>query len=325
MRKVVVGYDGSTSSEAAIADIRRAALPSELECVVLSVSQAWITREEETSEHVLEHAHEGERPQVRDRPAPEHVETAELSHGVQALHEARAVAELAAERIRGWFPQWSVVAEVRPDAPVWGLLDKVREWNADLVVVGTHERSAMGRLIHGSVVQSLMVDAPCSVRIARTPWTSEPAALRVVAALDGCRDADAAVGELAARRWPAGSAIHLVSAYSPVFMPGAAYFGMNVDSGDFDDEDLAEVFGQIERARKRLEPTGVTITQSVRLDDPVSLIIDEASRWGADAIFLGARGHRAVERILLGSVSAAVARRAHCSVEIVRPWKHVEL
>ena len=46
--------------------------------------------------------------------------------------------------------------------------------------------------------------------------------------------------------------------------------------------------------------------------------LEEAERWGADCIFLGAKGHSRFERLLLGSVSTAVSARAHCSVEVVR-------
>lgn len=37
-----------------------------------------------------------------------------------------------------------------------------------------------------------------------------------------------------------------------------------------------------------------------------------------DCIFLGAKGTRGIDRLLLGSVSSAVAARANSSVEIVR-------
>ena len=50
-----------------------------------------------------------------------------------------------------------------------------------------------------------------------------------------------------------------------------------------------------------------------------SLLLEEAERWGADCIFVGARGLNRLERLLLGSVSTAVAARARCSVEVVRP------
>jgi nucleotide-binding universal stress UspA family protein len=193
-RKVVVGHDGSASSEAALSDLRRAGLPENVECVVLTVTQAWVTREEERaildeSARAIEVTGHGAWHDVMIKPAelvekhpaeagtPADSVAEPQSHGAQALQEAHDRAEAAAARIAAWFPHWSIRAEARPDAPAWGLLDKVREWNADLVVVGTHERSAMGRLIHGSVCQSLLIDAPCSVRIARAPWTSRPLSL----------------------------------------------------------------------------------------------------------------------------------------------------
>jgi nucleotide-binding universal stress UspA family protein len=48
------------------------------------------------------------------------------------------------------------------------------------------------------------------------------------------------------------------------------------------------------------------------------VLITEAEDWDADCIFVGAKGMRGIERLLIGSVSAAVAARAHCSVEVVR-------
>jgi hypothetical protein len=51
---------------------------------------------------------------------------------------------------------------------------------------------------------------------------------------------------------------------------------------------------------------------------PKSVLPDEAASWGADCIFVGARGLSRFERFRLGSVSAATAACAHCSVEIVR-------
>jgi nucleotide-binding universal stress UspA family protein len=324
-RKVVVGYDGTAASDAALADLRRAGLPGDLDCVVLNVTTGWVTREQERAERSLEDDEEAVIQAGRGAVkagavavAPAVVSRPEIDEG--AVHEARVLAESAAARLAQWFPRWAVRVAVRPEAPAWGIAEFAREWGADLVVVGTHDRSGLGRLIHGSVFQTLLVDAPCSVRVARSPWTSEPAAQRIVIGLDGSRDADAAIGEVAERTWPAGSAAHLVSAYNPVFMPGTAYFGMSIGLEDFNDEDLREVFDQQARARTVLALSGLTITQSVRLDDPVALLLEEAGHWGADTIVLGARGHRAIERILLGSVSASVARRAHCSVEVIRPW-----
>ncbi|HKG22127.1 MAG TPA: universal stress protein, partial [Blastocatellia bacterium] len=51
---------------------------------------------------------------------------------------------------------------------------------------------------------------------------------------------------------------------------------------------------------------------------PRYLITDEAERWGADLIVVGSHGYQGLTRLLLGSVSQAVASHAKCSVEIVR-------
>jgi nucleotide-binding universal stress UspA family protein len=48
------------------------------------------------------------------------------------------------------------------------------------------------------------------------------------------------------------------------------------------------------------------------------MLIGEAERWSADAIMIGAKGHRILERVLIGSVSTSVTARAHCTVEVVR-------
>lgn len=48
-------------------------------------------------------------------------------------------------------------------------------------------------------------------------------------------------------------------------------------------------------------------------------IVEAAKEIDADLIVLGAKGHSAVERILLGSVSDFVATHASCSVLVVRP------
>jgi nucleotide-binding universal stress UspA family protein len=48
------------------------------------------------------------------------------------------------------------------------------------------------------------------------------------------------------------------------------------------------------------------------------LILNEAREWGANLIALGSHGRRGMQRLLMGSVSEAVALHANCSVEITR-------
>jgi nucleotide-binding universal stress UspA family protein len=47
-------------------------------------------------------------------------------------------------------------------------------------------------------------------------------------------------------------------------------------------------------------------------------ILDVAAHWPADLIIVGSHGRQGIGRFLLGSVSEAIAKHAHCSVEIIR-------
>ena len=70
---------------------------------------------------------------------------------------------------------------------------------------------------------------------------------------------------------------------------------------------------------RKLEEAGFAASLSLFSGNPKSVLTQEAESWNADCIFMGANaiGGR-LERFLIGSTSAAVAARAHCSVEVVR-------
>lgn len=80
----------------------------------------------------------------------------------------------------------------------------------------------------------------------------------------------------------------------------------------------AWVRNMVEVSAAQLRAAGLTVSALVEDGDPKRVLLDEAEQWDADCIFVGARGLRRIERLPLSSVSAAVAARAHCSVEVVR-------
>jgi nucleotide-binding universal stress UspA family protein len=82
------------------------------------------------------------------------------------------------------------------------------------------------------------------------------------------------------------------------------------------------------RARKTVEAAAhildtredktLRVTAEILGGSPKRVIPEEAERWGADLVVVGSHGYGFWDRLLLGSVSHAVASRAGCSVEIVR-------
>ena len=73
-----------------------------------------------------------------------------------------------------------------------------------------------------------------------------------------------------------------------------------------------------EPAAEKLRNVGLDAAVMIRRGNPAEEIVDEPENWAADCTFVGAKGTRGIERLLLGSVSSAVSARAHCSVEVVR-------
>lgn len=244
------------------------------------------------------------------------------THAREGLERARVFAEHAAAKIHESFPAWTIETRVYPDSPAWGLLYAAQKWNPDLIVLGSHGRSLIGRFFLGSVSQKVLSEALCSVRIARHRDTVAGSPVRLLAGVDGTPDSDAAIDEIASRRWPAGSSISLLSAIGPIgafIDPGFAYDAtpwVESDAGQWERMEQT-----VNNAAAKLRESGLLVNTVIRDGAPVPLLCDEAETLGADCIFLGARGHRFMERFLLGSVSAAVAARASCSVEIVRTAK----
>jgi len=60
--------------------------------------------------------------------------------------------------------------------------------NQDLIVLGSHNRSALGRLFLGSVSQTVLTEARCSVRIARARLAKEPSPLQFLIGVEKRRD-----------------------------------------------------------------------------------------------------------------------------------------
>jgi len=71
-------------------------------------------------------------------------------------------------------------------------------------------------------------------------------------------------------------------------------------------------------ARELAEEWQVEVEPVVLVGEPFDMILEKAEEEGADLIVVGSHGKKGIERLLLGSVSEKVARKAKCSVLVVR-------
>lgn len=309
--KMLIGYDGSDCAEAALDDLQRAGLAPEAEAMIVSVTELWLPPPPPSSYEIVE--------QARHVGVPADLKTV-YERDSPPLEEARNLALKASRRVRAKFPEWKVETEAFYGSPAREIIQKAEEWKADLIVVGSHGRSALGRLVLGSVSQKVLTEAHCSVRVARGRVEVEPSPVRILLGVDGSPEAELAVREVASRRWPQGSEARVVIVEDPLTPTMFGRFIPPVKRAveESNREELEWVEEIIEKAGRELKTAELKVTSSIIEGTPKHVLVEEAESWDADCIFVGSTGIGRLGRFLLGSVSAAVAARASCSVEVIR-------
>ena len=311
--KILIAYDGSSHADATIDDLRRAGLPREAEAVVVSVADVW-SPPAPPSEYEAAQSPRDDWTRLRAQWFSQ--------QEARAREEAQNLARAASQRALSYFPSWEVQTEVRLGAPAWELIRKADDWRADLLVVGSQGRSALGRVLLGSVSQKVVTEARCSVRVARNSVREPDAPARIIIGVDGSGYSDAAVDEMSRRVWPEGSVVKVVSVVRLPFTPNEETRSLP-DSyySQLEKAETGKAQTAITSAVARLKQSGITqpeIESEIILGDAREKILDEAARWEADLIVLGSRGLGGFKRFLLGSVAQGVAAYAPCSVEIIR-------
>jgi nucleotide-binding universal stress UspA family protein len=294
--KILIAYDGSDCAKAMIYGLHRAGLPQSARVIVVSVAETWI-------------------------PVPQNiggVDTGFTEWLTHPLGEAGSLAQQAGEHIRTRFPGWEVSIKALSGSPARAVIEKADEWKPDLIVVGSHGRSALGQLLLGSVSQKVATEAHCSVHISRPSLRSKTLPVRIILGFDGSLDAEEAAHQIAERHGRDKTEIRLIAVLPPKLSttPLLPWTPEQVEAREADARRWMEQHVAV--AVSRLQTSGHTVSATITEGIPVRILLDEASGWDADLIFLGARGHHRLERFLLGSVSTAVISRASCSVEIVR-------
>jgi len=290
--KILIGYDGSEYADAAIDDLRRAGLPREATAVVLSVIESWSL-------------------------APSGFE---LMEDTDEMIQIKETARRGAARVKSLMPEWDVEPEVAVGSPGSAILEKSEVWNPDLIVVGSHGRRVAGRIFFGSASLKLAHEAHCTVRVARARREGPARPSRVIIGVDGSKGSEEAVNAVASRHWPENSEARIVNACwrIPTATSESLLSQIAGQIAGWIAEEHARVKVAIDAAFEKLRQAGLRTSVVVKEEEPKALLLNEAEGWNADCIFVSARGVGRVERLLTGSVSSAVAARAHCSVEIVR-------
>lgn len=211
----------------------------------------------------------------------------------------------------------------RPTVPVNGhqlignpsvqICEAAMKYHADLIVLGTHGRTGLDRLLLGSTAERVLTMAHCPVLIVRAPKGSDsrrhmaPVTFeRVLAPVDfsDCSLDALEYGSQIAKDF--GAALTLLHVLEPLA---------------YDDQTLAQQDGLKARIDSQFVPyvgairsAGISVGEAIQGGDPADTILDRAVTHDCDLIVMGTHGRRGISHVLWGSVAEGVLRRAPCPV-----------
>jgi nucleotide-binding universal stress UspA family protein len=240
---------------------------------------------------------------------------------------AKALVRSVAERLGG--RDFHTTATAVEGCPGTSIVEEAIKWGADFVFVGSHGHSGFVRFLLGSIAKAVVQNAPCSVEIVRhsrhdkghpehDKAAERPNGLRILLATD-CSDYSAAAARsIAARPWPDGSEVRIVSVVEQIVPAADPWYAAGAVATRVREDNTKTSKEAVNAAEEIVASAGIKTETAVLEGSPKRRIVEESKAWGADLIVVGSHGRRGLTRYLLGSVSEAVAMHAHCSVEVIR-------
>ncbi len=197
------------------------------------------------------------------------------------------------------------------------LVEAATELGVDLLVTGSRERTGIRRWLLGSVAESVVRTAPCSVLVVRA-GEAERGFQRVVVGADFSPAGDLAVDRALDLASPGASidVVHCFRMKFPVAAPDQLPLGP--DPATLQAQLTADTEARGQALLERHPREGYSPRFVLADDMPRHGLTDYAEQHQADLIVIGSHGRRGVHRALLGSTAEAVVRHAPCSVLVVR-------
>ena len=192
------------------------------------------------------------------------------------------------------------------------ILAYAKEESSDLIVMGTHGRRGVDRMLLGSVTEEVVRRAPCPVFTVRKEATHAPSQLmrRILVPIDFSDASERALQHAYELAMTYGAEILVVHAIEEVILPMA--YGIEPKQVDAD-----AVRPDVEQALADLlsKHVGIEHAQAqVRVGYPPEELLDTVKEEDIDLVVMGTHGRQGLNRLLMGSVAERIVRHAPCPV-----------
>lgn len=144
--KIILATDGSSFSVAMVKDFSHWTLPLNTKVKIISVYEV---------DSLMNVASMGVLTEYYD------------DANMNSLQFAEKFVAAAAEIIKNKNPELAITTAVIAGVPKTVIVDEAEKFGADLIVLGSHGYGLVERLLLGSVSQSVVLHAKCSVEIVR--------------------------------------------------------------------------------------------------------------------------------------------------------------
>ena len=178
------------------------------------------------------------------------------------------------------------------------IIDAAEEHGADVVVMGTHGRTGIGRFLLGSVAEQTIQESPIPIVTVHEDTVIDLEVDAVLVPTDGSTGAEAATDHAIDLAADTGATIHALYATSG---------GREANPSP------------VEGVRERAEAAGVEVVTATRRGRPYESIAGYVAEANIDIVVMGSHGRTGLRRYLLGSVTERTVRFSPVPVVTVKP------
>ncbi len=202
------------------------------------------------------------------------------------------------------------------------IITEARDWPSDFLILGSHGRKGFQKFLLGSVAESMLGHAPCSVEVVKTipdiPAKDE-SQMKVLIAIQDMKCVEFLGSYVSSYPWPVNTRFKVAHVVHPVLVNSYMSLLPSALTENIADARRKEGAGFVSKCAEQLkEAFGAERVEEVLIEgDAKSEIIELEKEWNATVVVLGSHGKTGV----LGSVSRAIVSHSRCSAMVV-PIEH---
>lgn len=204
--------------------------------------------------------------------------------------------------------------------------EEIKNWNPDLLIVGSHGRSALGKWFFGSVSETLLSHVSCPVMVIRPPKdnrktlpTTNSSWSKIVIAVEDNSQSRLLIDQIGSHNWAKHTSFTVLHVVEKERIEESASYARESNREHAESQAYTLVKG-ISNKLKAMLPE-CQVHEAVIVGSPSKDLLSYTARAKADLLIAGSHGREKAAKWFLGSVSAPLLSGAQCGVVVIRPSK----